>query len=189
MVRSVSQFWEGNDGPWSTFVLQVGNTSQEVRILPSTASSSTWVVYADPGCSNVPVTDCATSRGKAFQRSLSRTWTPASIGQTAFFELGLEENLLGREVYGEFGWDVVSLGWPGSAGPTAEHSVVAGIGDTHFTWLGVLGLNPRPTNFTNMPNDPQASFIQKLKDQEDIPSLSWAYTAGAQYSKYDFDIV
>lgn len=181
VVAKVSQFWEGNDGPWSSFVIQVGNSSQEVRVLPSTASSSTWVIYADPGCNDVPVADCPASRGKTFQRGMSRSWDPASLGPTAFFELGIEENLLGRQVYGDYGWDIISLGWPGSKGPTVNHSVVAGIGDTHFTWLGVLGLNPLPINFENMKNEPQASFIQSLKNQGDIPSLSWAYTAGAPY--------
>jgi hypothetical protein len=47
-------------------------------------------------------------------------------------------------------------------------------------YLGVLALNPRPTNFTTL-NDPQTSFMTLLKDQNVIPSLSYSYTAGAPY--------
>lgn len=47
-------------------------------------------------------------------------------------------------------------------------------------FLGELGLNPRPTNFTTF-NDPQTSFLSLLYEQSFIPSLSYSYTAGAQY--------
>lgn len=62
-------------------------------------------------------------------------------------------------------------------------SVVAGIGDTHFTWLGALGLNPRPVNFTDRPGAVFTSLVQQLKNQSNISSLSWGYTAGAKYRK------
>lgn len=182
-MSRISQFWEGNDGPWSSFVIQVGNSSQEVRILPSTASSTTWVVDAESGCAHVPTSDCIDSRGKTYNPNLSRTWNPFSVDQNSIYELGLEENLLGREVFGRFGSDVVSLGWSTSTNAVVEHSIVAGIGDTHFTWMGVLGLNPRPTNFSSESNAPKESFVQALKSQGDIPSVSWSYTAGAYHSK------
>ncbi|KAH7083520.1 peptidase aspartic [Paraphoma chrysanthemicola] len=171
---------QGNDGPWSSFVLQVGNKSQEVRVLPSTASSSTWVIYENPGCNNVPLLDCPASRGKTFQPNSSSTHSSVSL-QGSIYELGIEENLLGRIVNGDYGIDSVTLGYPGGGGATVSRSVIAGIGDTHFTWLGVLGLNPRPVNFSTTPNAPKTSFVQSLKDQGDIPSLAWAYTAGARY--------
>jgi Eukaryotic aspartyl protease len=44
----------------------------------------------------------------------------------------------------------------------------------------MLGLNPRPTNFTDL-NHPQTSYVSLLKEQNYIPSLSYSYTAGAQY--------
>ncbi|KAF2438355.1 acid protease [Karstenula rhodostoma CBS 690.94] len=171
---SVSQYWEGNDGPWSSFAIQIGKKAQDIRVLPSTASPNTWVVYGE-GCPSDAPNNCADSRGGIFNNNNSLTWIPNSI-----FELGVEENL-DYDVFGDFGFDTVTLGWQGSNGPSVEHSVVAGIADTTFTWLGVLGLNPRPTNFSTFPNSPQPSLIQLLKDQNSIPSLSWAYTAGAPY--------
>jgi hypothetical protein len=73
----------------------------------------------------------------------------------------------------------VGLGYLGSGGPVVNSSIVAGVNGTEF-YLGILGLNPRPTNFTTQ-NDPQPSFMQLLKNESDIPSLSYSYTAGAPY--------
>ncbi|KAF2205701.1 acid protease [Delitschia confertaspora ATCC 74209] len=174
IVASVSQYWEGNDGPWSTFALQIGQKPQPLRLLPSTSSSFTYVVTA-PGCPPSFPQNCPDSRGNLFNSNNSLTWIPNSI-----FQLGLSENL-GVNINGDFGFDTVTLGWQGSGGPSVEHSIVAGIGDARFSWLGGLGLNPRPTNFSTFPNNPQVSFLQALFNEKKIPSLSWSYTAGAPY--------
>lgn len=57
--------------------------------------------------------------------------------------------------------------------------MIAGF-DTNYFWLGTLGLSPYPFNFTDL-DDPQPSLPRTLQNQSLIPSLSWAYTAGAQY--------
>ncbi|KAL6874814.1 aspartic peptidase domain-containing protein [Trichoderma novae-zelandiae] len=44
----------------------------------------------------------------------------------------------------------------------------------------MLGLSPHPTNFTDQ-NEPQPSFMQLLKNESAIPSLSYSYNAGAPY--------
>ena len=46
--------------------------------------------------------------------------------------------------------------------------------------VGVLGLNPRPTNFTTF-NDRATSLLSLLYEQNKIPSLSFSYNAGAKY--------
>jgi hypothetical protein len=154
----------------------VGKTAQTVRVFPSTSSTSTLVVL-EVGCPEDAPSNCKDTRGGLYNKNNSLTWIPNSI-----FQVGIEENL-GFNVFGDFGFDTVTLGWQGSGGPTVEHSIVAGVGDTAMTWLGVLGLNPRPTNFSTFVNNPQVSFVQALKDQNTIPSVSWSYTAGAQYRK------
>jgi hypothetical protein len=80
---------------------------------------------------------------------------------------------------GEFGWDTVALGFQGSGGPTLNHTVVAGL-QTMDYYIGMFGLNPRPTNFSTF-NDPQPSYLSLLYETAKIPSLSYSYTAGAQY--------
>lgn len=47
-------------------------------------------------------------------------------------------------------------------------------------YIGMLGLNPRPTNFSDF-NHPQPSYLSLLYENSKIPSLSYSYTAGAQY--------
>ena len=60
-----------------------------------------------------------------------------------------------------------------------NNSVIAGVAGANF-WVGELGLNPRPTNFTTM-NDPQTGLLAYFRESNMIPSLSWSYTAGAPY--------
>ncbi|KAL8914315.1 MAG: hypothetical protein Q9171_001035 [Xanthocarpia ochracea] len=111
---------------------------------------------------------------------MSSTWSPnvPSPNKSDIFSFGLESNL-GYTAKGQFGFDTVALGWQGSGGPVLDHQIVAGIADPDF-YLGVFGLNPRPSNFTNFTN-PVPSYLSSLKTQGLIPSLSWAYTAGNQY--------
>ncbi|GFP54469.1 candidapepsin-2 [Trichoderma asperellum] len=169
---SPSQVFEGVDGPWSSFELRVGTPAQNIRILPGTSSTQTLVVLPE-GCQIIKVDDCADSRGKLFNTTASSTWKEIGL-----YNLGFE-NVLGFTDNGEFGYDTVGLGYLGSGGPVVNHSVIAGIAGTEF-YLGVLALNPRPTNFTSQ-NDPQQSFMQLLKNESAIPSLSYSYNAGAPY--------
>jgi hypothetical protein len=48
-------------------------------------------------------------------------------------------------------------------------------------YSGIFGLNNQPVNFSSLGNYSAPSFITTLKGNNDIPSLSWSYTAGAQY--------
>lgn len=166
---------EGNDGPWSTFTVQVGTPAQNVRVLISTAGSATWVVVPE-GCPDGGVFDCTDLRGQSFNLNASSTWK-----FNDYYELVLESNL-DYAGTGGFGFDKVGIGWQGDGGPVLENQVVAGIAIEDF-WLGSFGLTPRPTNFSNF-NDPQPSFVETLKNKSMIPSLSWSYTAGAPYRKW-----
>ncbi|KAL7951986.1 acid protease [Trichoderma barbatum] len=169
---SPSQFFEGIDGPWSTFELRVGTPAQNLRLLPGTSSTQTLVVLPE-GCQIINVTNCADSRGNLFNKTASKTWDEIGL-----FSLGFE-NSLDFTDNGDFGHDTVGLGYLGSGGPVVNNSVIAGVAGTEF-YLGVLALNPRPTNFTDQ-NDPQQSFLQLLKNQSAIPSLSYSYNVGAPY--------
>lgn len=177
IVVPASQNFEGNDGPWSTFTLQIGTPAQNVNVLVSTTGYQTWVVIPQ-GCPSQEPTGCAQLRGGLFNSNESTTWTQNNITSNGTFTLGLEENL-GYTGNGLFGYDTVSLGWQGSNGPSLDRQIVAGIATPEF-YMGVFGLDPRPTNFSNY-NHPVPSYMSNLKSQNLIPSLSWAYTAGNQY--------
>lgn len=94
------------------------------------------------------------------------------------FALALEENL-GLSGNGLYGYDTVALSYPGSGTPSLNQQVVGGIATNDF-WLGLFGLNPAASNFSDY-NYPVPSYMISLKSQNKIPSLSYGYTAGNQY--------
>ncbi|MCJ1320348.1 hypothetical protein MMC15_005686 [Xylographa vitiligo] len=163
---------DGNDGLWSSFSLGVGTPLQYVRLLVSTTAVQPWVVVPE-GCTPQDPSDCPLTRGGLFRTNESSTWHDEGD-----YTLLFEENL-GFEGNGDFGLDTLSLGLPGTGAPTIKQQVVAGIAAKDF-YIGILGLGPEPTNLTTM-DDPQESLLSTLKQQNLLPSLSWAYTAGAHY--------
>lgn len=111
-----------------------------------------------------------------FNFNKSSTWK--HIGQ---YELKLEEHL-GYTGGGPFGFDTVGLQIANSGGITLEHQIMAAYVTQRY-WNGIFGLDIRPSNFSEF-EFPQPSFMQTIWDQRIIPSLSYAYTAGASYSMY-----
>lgn len=174
---SVSQDFDGPDGPWSSFAIQVGTPPQTVKVLISTASDQTWVVLPQ-GCTSRDPSNCNTSRGGFFEPNQSHTWVPNNLSTDGIFSSGLESNL-GYFSNAQYGYDTVTLGWQGSGGPSLQHQVVAGIATKDF-YLGLFGVNPRPINFTDFDNS-FPSFMSDLKKKALIPSVSYAYTSGNQY--------
>ena len=177
VVIPASQNFEGNDGPWSTFTLQIGTPAQDVNVLVSTTGYQTWAVIPQ-GCPSSGLANCAKLRGGLFNANESTSWAQNNVTSNGTFTLGLEENL-GYTGNGLFGYDTVGLGFQGSNGPSLDQQIVAGIATPEF-YMGMFGLDPRPTNFSNY-NHPAPSYMSNLKDHNLIPSLSWAYTAGNQY--------
>lgn len=146
IVIPASQNFEGNDGPWSSFTVQVGTPAQDVNVLISTAGYQTWAV-APQGCNSSDPTEppnCDKLRGGIFDRNQSTTWTPnnltsgtSSPNQRGMFTLALEENL-GYSDIGQYGFDTVVLGWQGSGGPSLSHQIIASIATNSF-FLGIFG--------------------------------------------------
>ncbi|GAB7341715.1 hypothetical protein MBLNU457_g0054t1 [Dothideomycetes sp. NU457] len=175
LAFSPDQNWDGIDGSWSTFTLRVGTPSQIVRVFASWMSYQTWVVHPQ-GClgySNTTGTSCQQSRGGIFETNASSTWD--NVGLYGF---SIETNL-GWNGNAYFGYDVVGLGGPGESGPTLTNTT---IGDFAVTtpWIGLFGLNPKPTNFSTQLNG-ATSYMTQLKQQGLIPSVSFGYNAGAKY--------
>ena len=177
IVIPPSQDFDGNDGPWSSFYLEIGSPAQYVKVLISTASYQTWAVVPQ-GCVASDPPDCAALRGGQLIPNRSSTWKYNSANVNGTFTLGLETNL-GYSGNGDYGYDTVVLGYQGSNGPSLEQQTIAGIATKEF-YLGIFGLNPRSTNFSTF-DDPVPSYMATLKSRSMIPSLSWSYTAGNQY--------
>ena len=173
-----SQYWDGNDGSWSSFAIRVGTPSQIFRVLPSTAGQETWIPRPET-CVKKDLQNCASSRGALgglFATNKSSSWKDIGI-----YHLGLEAEL-GYRGNGLFGSETVGLQVPNSGGVELHDQIVAGIVTDDY-YFGIFGLGAKPINFTNL-NNPVPSFLHTLKSQEKIPSLSWGYTAGASYRKY-----
>lgn len=178
---------DGIDGNWSTFDLRVGSGEQMVRVLPSTAASATWVVIPR-GCESGPgapvSSGCSDSRGGLFNYNQSTTWNPLGL-----HSLNLEENL-GKPEVGVYGTDKLTLGISNATdgplvlrgGQTVQDQVIAGISTPRY-WNSIIGLTAEPMHLKNLSN-PRDSFLTSLKNTNQIPSLSWAYTAGAHYSMF-----
>jgi hypothetical protein len=164
---------DGKDGPWSTFRIEVGTPSQQVRVLPASDQSSTWLVLPE-ACPDSAGKDCGANRGLLYKRNVSSTWEEYGSYQ---LNTVLEERV-GLNGDGLYGYETLSLGWTGDNLPSLQHQLVAGIITSDF-YLGSLSLSPRPSNFTDF-NNPIPSFMQGLRNSSTpIPSLSWSYTAGA----------
>jgi len=95
--------------------------------------------------------------------------------------MGLELNL-GLNDTADYGLDTVALGLSNATGgPYLDSRVVAAYANNDY-YIGMFGLNQQPTNFSTFSNS-HPSFLTTLKSEKLIPSLSWAYTAGARYRK------
>ena len=166
---------DGNDGPWSSLVIRVGNPAQILKVFCSTTVPETWVVSTE-GCTKNDPSNCPTLRGGTFNINASTTWKDEGL-----YALGVEMNLPYHENYdnGDYGLDTLGLGYPGSGSLTLNQQVIASIATKDF-YLGNLGLAPWPINFTSF-EDSAPSFLSNLKNQSLIPSLSYGYNAGAQY--------
>jgi hypothetical protein len=180
-VFAPSQAWDGNDGAWSTFIVRVGTPEQTFRVLPSIIGQETFIPVPE-GCTDSDPSNCGERRGvypfngeqgTGFLTNASSSWK--SIGLFNLI-LGHDVDMTGNGLYG---FDTVGLMLPNSGGLTLETQIVAGIATKDF-YLGVFGLSPKPSNFTDF-DYPQPSFLGTLKNQSKIPSLSFAYTAGAAY--------
>lgn len=128
----------------------------------------------EDACPGGDTTSCAAARGLVFSPNASTTWQNQGL-----FNLAVESNL-NYTGNGQYGLDTIGLGLTSAQGISLDGQVVAGIVDQDFQY-GILGLNNQPTNFSNF-NNPISSYFQSMKDKNLIPSLTWSYTAGNQYS-------
>lgn len=156
-------------------------------MLPSTKSGITYVI-APEGCDQpTDPTNCANLRGAeifdstqntGFQVARSTQWS--AIGQ---YGVDLED-ALNMTAEGLFGYDHVALAATADTSSGAnvtsmDHQVVAAIADMDY-YMGVLPLGQAESSFSSS-SEPQKSLIWNLRNSSRIPSLSYAYTAGAKY--------
>jgi hypothetical protein len=178
-----SQKFDGNDGSWSTFKISVGTPGQDFRVLPSTKSGVTQVIVPEGCVPGLDPPDCAQRRGAeifnseqntGFQVNASSSWS--LIGQYA---VDLED-ALNYTARGLFGFDKVSLGSAAdSTSLSMDSQVVAGLAEPSY-FMGALPLGQADSSFQST-GKAIDSLLYQLRNSTKIPSLSYAYTAGAKY--------
>ncbi|KAK7545836.1 aspartic peptidase domain-containing protein [Phyllosticta citricarpa] len=173
LVFTPDQNWDGIDGQWNSFTLRVGTPQQFVRVFPATSSQQTWVVQPEGCAYTTNFGSCNEQRGWTFNVSGSSSWDPIGNFSTAV------ESDLGYDSAAEYGYETVGLGGLGERGPTLLNTTVGAMMSLTY-FLGIFGLHPKSTNFTTF-NEPSPSYMTMLKEQNEIPSLSYGYTAGNQY--------
>jgi hypothetical protein len=190
-VVPVTGRFDGNDGSWSTFMINVGEPGQNFRVLPSTSGSTTWIPLSE-GCSSSDPENCPDLRGvEPFAGAKSQGYDATQSSASKL--IGLYEMTLGsldlNNTYGpqfsnhsaKYSYDTVGLG------PSSENSlqlspeIVAGVVDKQY-FLGGFGLSLDPNNFGT---GALPTFLSLLPNStfRPIPSLSYGYTAGAHYRK------
>ncbi|KAF2683362.1 hypothetical protein K458DRAFT_452865 [Lentithecium fluviatile CBS 122367] len=165
-----------------TFIVRVGTPAQTFRVLPSTTGQETWIPVPE-GCPFSDTANCADLRevypfqGVQSGVQYNVSWTWKNIG---LYDLVLERNLnyTGNGLFG-----LNKVGTMVDGGVLLEQQVIAGIATKNF-FMSVLGLGPKPSNFSDFEH-PQPSFLTGLKNENKIPSLSFACTAGAPYNCLD----
>ena len=132
---------------------------------------------SEGGCIGDDPSTCPQTRGGRVNINASSTWQDQGI-----FGLGLEQNIQDYlDLYdtGDFGFDTLGVGTAGDTSDDLDGQVIAALATKDYD-VGFLGLTDHPTNFTAF-DDPRPSFLSTLKAKNKIPSLSFAYSAGAQY--------
>lgn len=168
------QNWDGIDGKWSSFTLRVGTPQQFVRTFVSFAVYQTWVVLPLGCVAAEDQSACADARGWLFDNDTSSTFDYIGV-----YDLWVGRNL-GATPNAAAGFDKVGLGGVGEGGPTLENTTIAAFASQKMYYMGIFGINPKPTNYSDF-NDPSTSYMTQLKEQKMIPSVSFGYTAGAYY--------
>ncbi|KAL1796240.1 hypothetical protein ACET3X_004780 [Alternaria dauci] len=169
--------WLGNDGSWSTFLIEVGTPAQTFAVLPAIQAQNVWLPIADECIQwQGAASSCGGSRGAApfqqrlspgFQTNMSSTWNAIGL-----YELGL-----GRD-YGITGSGLHGFDHVGIDNLTMEKLAVTAYASPGL-WIGQMGLLPLPLNFSETISSP--ALISALKDEGQIPSLAYGYQAGAPY--------
>jgi hypothetical protein len=177
--------FDGDDGSWSTFAVEVGTPPQSFRVLPATFGQEALLPVPD-GCAQFTFKGCGDMRGanavdggpsSGFQMNESSTWVYAPRDP---YVLSDATNLFGTKNTGMYGSDTIALAnkATGTSGDPIKSQTIAGILTSDF-WLGTIGLGNVEIQYGD--GSAGQSMLASMKNQSLVPSLSYGYTAGQSY--------
>jgi len=177
--------FNGNDGDWSTFWINVGDSDgtghgQNFKVLISTSSALIIV----PGHSEVCDSNCAEGRGLATYNSAipdglveGKSWKLVGT-----YELKLPEWWFNKTLTGKYGTDNVGLGQSSAQSLILTDQYVVQNLDLEL-YMGLFGLAYGDVATSNSGSS-KPPFLTNFFASNQIPSKSFGYTAGAKYSKW-----
>ena len=173
---------DGNDGLWSSFGITIGTPPQSIRLLVSTELSGIWVTSKNQSQDD----DLATHNPahRKVDDGLSNTKLSTTWQGTRWYENGQDpifDNNIPMVKIEDYGSDATRIGLAGIGNINVDSSTIATVTKGKFN-LGFLGIKHRYSHLTPS-RDGQVSFLEYLKASGHIPSLSYAYSAGAWYRK------
>ncbi|OCL13173.1 acid protease [Glonium stellatum] len=178
--------FEGNDGAWSTFTVNIGDSGngisgQDFRVLISTSGSATLIPVQTSWCNVPDQLTCANSRGvqpyhsirsPGFQSDKSSNWQ-----QEGLYNLEIPNYVPNTHSNATYGRDTVGIGPDSANSSILRRQLVAELITDDF-FMGSFGLSTLPTSFGT---EIVESFLTVFNQSNCTPSLSYSYTAGAIY--------
>ena len=181
--------FDGNDGKWSTFLINVnsdkeGQNGQDFRVLPSTTSGLTLLPMKNSWCTT---TECAERRGIIQYGGNQVMGVQDSTNWDDFLQLeiplpywysGSTDFLNASDPpRGQWGTTNVGLG-QSSAQSLVNPGLFAAKYQSDAFFMGSFGLS---VGEVGTQGATKPTFLSQFKDLQTIPSASYGYTAGAWY--------
>lgn len=181
--------FEGNDGKWSTFFINLnsdkeGVNGQDFRVLASTSSPITLVPAQTEWCNET----CAETRGVLLfdgkqPKGMEPTgsWVKAGL-YTIPTPYWYSKDLMNGNIPPNGTWGSTNVGLGQSSKGSmvvADRYAVSYIFQEYF--LGSFGLS---AGAVGGPGATKSTFLSQFRLDNIIASTSYAYTAGAWYRKY-----
>jgi hypothetical protein len=196
LVLSPSGLYDGDDGKWSTFTINIAGDGdgkgQNFRVLISTSSPITLVPGQTGWCSTE---ECAKRRGVESDQALGLDMnTSDTYSLIGLYDLPIlnqfwysrdlllpSSNATNSTVNGQWGVTTVGLGAASNQSQTMADQYVA-VAYLEDFFLGSLGLS---MDSISAAGTTKRSFFAALADAGDSPiaSHSYGFTAGASYRK------
>lgn len=177
--------FEGNDGQWSTFRINVGDNGtgqgQDFRVLISTSSFATILPQQASWCST---SECASARGievfqsyqpLGFESEKVENWK--EVGQFNIPSALDIPRWPDDNPNGTYGQASVGLGITSSNSDVLDKQIVIETRSQNY-FMGSFGLASLPARIGEGLESP---FLVNYENTSIIPSVSYGYTAGAYY--------